>query len=786
MTTVAQKETFLAVDDSQESLELFRIILNRHFPQARILMARGGLEGLEIARRERPDLILLDVKMPDLDGFEFTRRLRTDAVLATIPVLMISGVVTDVQGRITGLDAGAESFLIKPFEPMELVAQVRALLRIRRGEEALRTQHAQLEAELERRTQKLRESENKFRTLFENSPDAIFVEDEHGVVLDVNPAACRLHEMSREALVGMKVTELVPVDQRARVVSDFPKWFLADMSQYTSNSLTASGRILPVEIKARKIEYDGRRAVLLHVRDLGERQRAEDERNRLILALEQSAEAIFITDAHGIIQYANRAFEQITGYPRSDALGQQPSLLRSGKHDAEFYRQMWATLNHGSVWSGHVINKRKDGRLFQAELTISPVRDPRGEVINFVAVSRDITREVELEEQLHQAQKMDSIGRLAGGVAHDFNNLLTSILGFAHIVYDALPPNDPLLQDTREIIFAGERAAQLTRQLLAFSRKQVAQVQALNMNTVLREMEQLLRRTLGEDVELRVDLDPHLGLCQGDLMQMQQVLLNLAVNARDAMPRGGQLTIRTVGLDLDETFCQTRVGLRPGRYVRVSVGDTGSGIPEEMRQHIFEPFFTTKEKGRGTGLGLSMVYAIVQQARGHIEFESEKDRGTEFILHFPQVDATTAAAAGTATPAPIRPKGGSETILLVEDDELVRDLGMRLLTSLGYRVLAASGAREAEALCRQHTGPIHLVLTDVVMPRVGGSEMINVLRGLRQDFKVLYVSGFTEDTIIQHGIKHQSVNFLPKPFTRDTLGAKVREVLDGDGAPPPA
>jgi CheY-like chemotaxis protein len=295
-----------------------------------------------------------------------------------------------------------------------------------------------------------------------------------------------------------------------------------------------------------------------------------------------------------------------------------------------------------------------------------------------------------------------------------------------------------------------------------------------------------LRRTLGEDVELRVDLDPHLGLCQGDLMQMQQVLLNLAVNARDAMPRGGQLTIRTVGLDLDETFCQTRVGLRPGRYVRVSVGDTGSGIPEEMRQHIFEPFFTTKEKGRGTGLGLSMVYAIVQQARGHIEFESEKDRGTEFILHFPQVDATTAAAAGTATPAPIRPKGGSETILLVEDDELVRDLGMRLLTSLGYRVLAASGAREAEALCRQHTGPIHLVLTDVVMPRVGGSEMINVLRGLRQDFKVLYVSGFTEDTIIQHGIKHQSVNFLPKPFTRDTLGAKVREVLDGDGAPPPA
>jgi CheY-like chemotaxis protein len=267
---------------------------------------------------------------------------------------------------------------------------------------------------------------------------------------------------------------------------------------------------------------------------------------------------------------------------------------------------------------------------------------------------------------------------------------------------------------------------------------------------------------------------------------MQQVILNLVINARDAMPRGGQLTIRTNSVDLDESFCQARVGIRPGRHIKLSVRDTGSGIPEEMRQHIFEPFFTTKEKGRGTGLGLSMVYAIVQQARGHIEFESEKDQGTEFCAHFPRIDATTAAAVGTAAATPTRAKGGTETILLVEDDELVRDLGLRLLTSLGYRVLAASGAREAEAICRRHTGPIHLVLTDVVMPRVGGSEMVQILKGLRQDFKVLYVSGFTEDTIIQHGIKHQNVNFLPKPFTRETMGAKVREVLDGNGTLPQA
>ena len=773
-----RRETFLVVDDSQESLELFRAILTRNFPRARILTALGGVAGWEIAQREQPDLILLDVKMPDLDGFEFARRVRAHTVLATIPILMISGVVTDVQGRITGLEAGAESFLVKPFEPMELVAQVRALLRIRRSEEALRAHQGQLEAELERRTQKVRESEHKFRMLFENSPDAVLVQDEHGIVLDVNLAACRLHELSREQLVGTHVSALVPPDRREQTTHDFSRWFLGGMQQTESVICTSSGKVVPVEIRARKIEYDGRPALLMQVRDLNERRRAEEERNRLILAIEQSAEAIYITDAQGVIQYVNRAFEQITGFTRAEALGRRPNLVRSGKHDAEFYQNMWTTLKHGSVWAGHVINKRKDGRLFQAELTVSPVRNPRGEVINFVAVSRDITREVELEGQLHQVQKMEGIGRLAGGVAHDFNNLLTSIMGFAHIVYDGLPEGSPLLQDTQEIIFAAERAAQLTRQLLAFSRKQVTQIQALNLNTILREMEHLLRRTLGEDIELSVNLDPNLGMCQGDIMQMQQVVLNLAVNARDAMPRGGHLEIRTSNVELDEIFCQSRVGIRPGGHVRLSVHDDGCGIPEEQRSHIFEPFFTTKEEGRGTGLGLSMVYAIVQQARGHIEFVSEMGRGTEFVVYLPHI---TAAAATVTGEAPQRARGGSETILVVEDDELVRDLALRLLTSLGYRVLTASSAREAEAICRSYKSPLHLVLSDVVMPQMDGHTMVRNLQSFRHDFKVLYMSGFAGDTIAQHGLGNVNLNFLAKPFTRETMGAKVREILDAKG-----
>ncbi|MCX7008794.1 MAG: PAS domain S-box protein [Kiritimatiellaeota bacterium] len=507
-----------------------------------------------------------------------------------------------------------------------------------------------------------------------------------------------------------------------------------------------------------------------------ERTMSEVERDRLIPAIEQSGEAIFLTDTQGVIQYVNRAFEQITGFSREAAQGQRPSLLSSGRHEAKFFHQMWDTIRRGNVWNGRVINKRKDGRVFHAELTIAPVRDPQGKLVNFVAVSRDVTHELELEEQLHQSQKMESIGRLAGGVAHDFNNLLTSIMGFAHMIYNSLPEGSPQLEQAKEIIFASERSAQLTRQLLTFSRKEVRRVQPLNLNSIMREMEQLLRRTLGEHIVMRVDLDPRLGTCDGDLMQMQRVLLNLAVNARDAMPRGGRLEIRTHGVKLDEAFCATRVGLQPGAYAQLSVRDEGCGIPEDARSHIFEPFFTTKEKDHGTGLGLSMIYAIVQQAHGYIEFESEVKRGTEFKLYFPQ---SAAVNASITPPTAKSAGGGAETILVVEDDELVRSTALNLLTSLGYRVLTAGDANEAEDLCRRHKGTLHMILSDVIMPRVSGTEMVRKLHTVRRDFKVLYMSGFTEETIIQHGVTYQHLNFLSKPFTRETLGLKVREMLDG-------
>ncbi|MBN1270547.1 MAG: PAS domain S-box protein, partial [Kiritimatiellae bacterium] len=511
-----------------------------------------------------------------------------------------------------------------------------------------------------------------------------------------------------------------------------------------------------------------------------ERMRAEAERNRLALAVEQAAEAILITDPGGTIQYANPAFEVITGYPRAEAAGQNPRLLKSGRHDAAFYKGMWETLNAGRVWSGRVTNRRKDGRLYEAECVISPIRDARGSVVGYVSVSRDVSREVELEEQFRQAQKMESVGRLAGGIAHDFNNLLTSILGFSRLIIEQVGEGHPIEGDVREIIRAGERAAKLTRQLLAFGRKQLMQVRDLDLNAVVMDMDQLLRRTLGEDIELVTLLGDPVGTIEADAGLLEQVIINLAVNARDAMPKGGKLTIETAMFAADEAFCLSRLGIAPGDYALLSVRDIGSGMTREVLDHAFEPFFTTKEKGKGTGLGLSTVYGIVKQLNGYVEMDSELNVGTEVRIYLPSVPRP-------AEKLPARREGamprGQETILVVEDEDTVRHLTVRMLKSLGYHVLEARHGGEALLICERYKDPIQLVLTDVVMPHVGGHEMMKRLHEIRHDFKVLYTSGFTEDRIIDHGIVGKDMPLLVKPYTSEAMAQKVREVLDG---PPPA
>ncbi len=381
------------------------------------------------------------------------------------------------------------------------------------------------------------------------------------------------------------------------------------------------------------------------------------------------------------------------------------------------------------------------------------------------------------EKQLLQSQKLEAVGRLAGGISHDFNNLLTVILGYSDIMKRNLPDSHPLRRNVQEIVRASERAASLTRQLLAFSRKQVMQPKVFDLNTVVTDLEKMLRRMIGEDVELRVSLVDELDHIKADPVQLEQVIMNLVVNARDAMPRGGKVSIETRNVYLDEAYAREHVAVVPGDYVMLAISDTGCGMSEETRLHIFEPFFTTKEQGKGTGLGLSMVYGIVRQSGGNIWVYSEEGRGTTFKIYFPRV--TARAEEYKRTSGALDGPGGSETILLVEDAELVRNLARQVLEGAGYRVLEAANAEAAIALCERINGDrIDLLLTDVIMPGMSGNDMSRILLKKQPGMPVLYMSGYTDDAIVQHGVLEEGINFLQKPFTPCALASKVREVLD--------
>ncbi|MBI5342693.1 MAG: PAS domain S-box protein [Deltaproteobacteria bacterium] len=508
------------------------------------------------------------------------------------------------------------------------------------------------------------------------------------------------------------------------------------------------------------------------------RKQSEEALQRLATAVEQSVEAIFITDPEGTIEYANPAFERITGYPPEEVIGRTPRILKSGKHGEEFYRELWATIKRGDVWKGTIINQRKDGSLYEEEAILSPVRDSSGRLMNFVAVKRDVTDERKMEEQFRQSQKMEAVGKLAGGIAHDFNNLLTAITGYSELALNRMADEDPLRGHIQEIRGVARRAAALTRQLLAFSRRQILQPKVLDLNTVVTDIDQMLRRLIGEDINLLTFLESDLWRVKADPGQISQVLMNLAVNARDAMPSGGKLTIETSNVDIDEAYTRGHATMRPGAHVMIAMSDTGVGMNQETLSRIFEPFFTTKEMGKGTGLGLSTVYGIVKQSGGHIWVYSEPGRGTTFKIYLPRVEE----AAEAPEPAPDRTGRieGSETVLLVEDEEAVRMLVREILERYGYTVLAASNGEEALLASDRHEGKIHLMLCDVVMPGMSGVQLSRKIASSRPEMKVLYMSGYTDNAIVHHGVLDPGTAFIEKPFSPDSLARKVRAVLDDD------
>ena len=547
---------------------------------------------------------------------------------------------------------------------------------------------------------------------------------------------------------------------------------------------TADGRRIDVEFVSNVYLVDRQKVIQCNIRDITARMRAEESHTRLVTAVEQSAETIVITDANGAILYVNPAFERTSGYLRAEAIGQNPRILKSGKQDAEFYRQMWAVLGHGEVWQGHFVNRRKDGTFYEEEASISPVRDTAGKILNYVAVKRDVTREVQLEHQLRQAQKMEAVGRLAGGVAHDFNNLLMGILGYAELCRDRIEPGHPIRGWLDEITADAQRSAGIARQLLAFARKQVIVPRVLDLNDAVAGMLKLLQRLIGEDVTLAWLPGAALQPVRIDPSQVDQIVANLCLNARDAIAGVGKITLETGRTTFDTDYCARHAEAAPGAYTFLAVSDDGCGMDSETLAHSFEPFFTTKEVGKGTGLGLATVYGIVKQNHGFIYAYSEVGAGSTFKIYLPQVVAEAVETTGIL--AVETPKGRGETILLVEDEKSLRVICRLFMEALGYKVLWAETPGEALKLAHLHPGDIHLLFTDIIMPGMDGLELAQQLGAVRAGLKVLFMSGYTADVIAARGKLDRELPFISKPFTRHELACKVREVLDSRSASSPA
>jgi len=506
------------------------------------------------------------------------------------------------------------------------------------------------------------------------------------------------------------------------------------------------------------------------------RHPAEEERARLAMAVEQAGESIVVTDTDGTIRYVNPAFERVTGYRREEVLGKNPRVLKSGRQPEAFYRELWDVLTRGRTWRGHFVNRRKDGTLFEEEAVISPVRDASGGVVNYVAVKRDVTDERRKEEQVRRFQRMEAVAKLAGGIAHDFNNLLTAVIGYADLLILQLPDDGHHRRHAEEIKRAGARAANLTRQLLAFSRQQVLQPRELGLNEVLSGMETTLRRILGDRIELSILHGDRLGKVKADLSQVEQVLVNLSMRARDAMPAGGKLVVETANADLDDAYARRHLFVRPGPYVMVAISDTGEGLDAEAQAQLFEPFAGSKDSEKG--LDLSSVYGIVKQSEGYIWVHSEPGGGTTFKIYLPRMDGEAAVR-----PMPAERLRGSETVLVVEDEAVVLDILREVLSGHGYTVLTAANGEEGLRVLSSHPGPIHLLLTDVVMPMMAGPDLSDRAAALRPETRTLYISGYTEHTVIRHGVSRRGAGFLQKPFTPETVARKVREVLDASKAP---
>jgi two-component system cell cycle sensor histidine kinase/response regulator CckA len=633
----------------------------------------------------------------------------------------------------------------------------------------------------------LRESEKRFAGAFEHAPIGVALASPTGRWLKVNRALCRLVGYSEEELLIRSFQDITHPEDLADSLECVRQLIAGEIRSYQSEKryIHAAGHLVTVLLNVSLVRgaQNQPRYFIAQMQDITERKRTEESLRLLSSAVKQSKESIMITEAQldlpgPKIIFVNPAFTQMTGYTAAEVLGLTPRLLQGPLTDRTVLDRLRHDLEQGDAFAGETINYRKDGTAFDLEWQIAPLRDASSSITHFVAIQRDITGRKRLEAQLIQSQKMETVGKLAGGVAHEFNSILTAIIGQSELLLADLPAGSPLSGKVTEINQAAGRATLLTRQLLAYGRKQILQPEVLNLNTVLASMAGTLRHLVGHKIDIRSVPAAGLQTVKADAGQIAQVIMNMVINAHDAMPAGGKLTLETANVTFDQTSVDRYPELKPGDYVMLAISDTGTGMSAAVQSRVFEPFFSTKGVGEGTGLGLSTCYGIIKQSGGHITVYSETALGTTFKIYLPQVAAAQGSTLAHSGAAPDLPRG-TETILLVEDDPSLREMAGALLQRLGYTVVTAANGIEALSLRDAHLpGHIDLLFTDVVMPQMSGKELAERVLTLSPQTRTLFTSAYTENAIAHQGVLNQGVVLLQKPFTPAALAQKLRDVLD--------
>lgn len=638
---------------------------------------------------------------------------------------------------------------------------------------------------VKKQSEELRENEERYRSLVEVSPSAILIL-KNGKITYSNPAGLKLYGVEKpEELLGKTPLEIIHPDYHDIVKERIDTLLEKDvpLPAIEQKMIRSDKSVIEVETAATSFSDKGEKAVLGIWNDITHRKaienslRESEERFRLLVEGVKDY-GLFMLDKDGYVISWNSGAENIKGFKAEEV---------SGKHFSDFFSEedvegcspqkiMDAAAVNG-VYEEECWLLRKGGTHFRANVTLTALRDKNDNLRGFANVTRDVTERRLLEEQLQQSQKMEAIGRLAGSIAHDFNNLLTAIIGNVQLAMYRAPKDDAIRPNLEEIDAASEKATSLTRQLLTFSRKQAVQPVIVDMNDIVKGVQNILRRLIGEDIQLIVQYEPASANVRADPGQIEQIIMNLAVNARDAMPAGGKLIIEVHQVYLDNDYARTHIDVSPGHYVMLVVSDNGSGMDKEIQSHIFEPFFTTKEFGKGTGLGLATVYGIVKQSRGDVWVYSEVGRGTTFKIYLPLITESAEFNISSVIEEIVIPSG-TETVLLVEDDEGLRPLLGEVLKEKGYKVLTASDGKDAIGISEKFDGTIHLLVTDIVMPEMRGNTLAQELEKTRPQLKVLFMSGYTDETIVHHGVLDSSDNYLQKPFAPWTLVRKVRDVLD--------